>query len=128
MNKCDFIGNLTKDVQVRTTKTGKEAGVFSIACNRKVGEEFVADYVNIVLWGPFDFTRLAKGTRVFVEGRLQTRSYESNGTKKYVTEIVASVVEVIERKQKAGDFSQFGTAQPDPFGRPPYAQQEEIPF
>ncbi len=127
MNKCDFIGNLTKDAQVRTTQTGKQVATFSIACNRKVGEEFVADYVNVVLWGPFDFDRLTKGARVFVEGRLQTRSYEQNGVKKYVTEIVASIVELIERKQKQapGDFSQFG--EPDPFGKPTY-KQDDIPF
>ena len=127
MNECYFDGNLTKDVQVRTTGTGKQVGTFSIACNRKVGDDFVADYPNVVLWGPFDFDRLKKGTRVFVKGRLQTRSYEQNGTKKYVTEIVASIVEVIERKPKAapGDFSQFG--EPDPFGKPSY-MQEDIPF
>lgn len=127
MNKCDFVGNLTKDVQVRTTRTGKQVGSFSVACNRKVGEEFVADFVNVVLWGPFDFDRLTKGVRVFVEGRLQTRSYEQNDTKKYVTEIIASIVEIIEWKQKtgAGDFSEFG--EPDPFGKPEM-RQEDIPF
>ncbi len=127
MNECYFDGNLKKDVQVRTTTTGKQVGTFSVACNRKVGDDFVADYVNVVLWGPFDFDRLKKGVRVFVKGRLQTRSYEQNGMKKYVTEIVASIVEVIERKQKAapGNFSQFG--EPDPFGKPSYMQQD-IPF
>lgn len=127
MNRVQLIGNLTKDVTVRTTGTGKQVGTFSVACNRKVGDDFVADYVNVVQWGPFDFDRLKKGVRVYVEGRLQTRSYEQNGAKKYVTEVVASIVEVIERKQKEapGDFSQF--AEPDPFGRPSM-RQDDIPF
>lgn len=127
MNRVQLIGNLTKDVTVRTTGTGKQVGTFLVACNRKVGDDFVADYVNVVQWGPFDFDRLKKGVRVYVEGRLQTRSYEQNGAKKYVTEVVASIVEVIERKQKEapGDFSQFG--EPDPFGRPSM-RQDDIPF
>lgn len=128
MNKCQFIGNLTKEPQVRTTTTGKRVGTFTVACNRKVGENWVADYINIVLWGDFAFDRLHKGTRVFVEGRLGTRSYEQNGEKKYITEVTASIVEVIERQPKAeqnpGAFSQFGAAS-DPYSRP---RQDDIPF
>ncbi len=130
MNRCQFIGNLTKEPQVRTTTNGKRVGTFTVACNRKVGEDWKADYVNIVLWGDFAFDRLHKGTRVYVEGRLGTRTYEQNGEKKYMTEVTAAIVEVIDRPQKPeqnpGAFDKFGDAS-DPFGAPAY-RQNDIPF
>ncbi|MFA6812037.1 MAG: single-stranded DNA-binding protein, partial [Bacteroidaceae bacterium] len=97
MNSCAFVGNLGKDPEVRFTKTGKAVASFSIGVKREWeanGEkkEFT-DWVNVVAWGKlgeYCGNNMDKGTRVIVHGRMQTRSYETaDGTKKYVTEIIA---------------------------------------
>lgn len=98
MNSCTFIGNLGKSPEVRFTKTGKAVASFSIGVKREwestAGDkkEFT-DWVNVVAWGKlgeYCGNNMDKGTRVIVHGRMQTRSYETaDGTKKYVTEIIA---------------------------------------
>ena len=141
MNTAIFVGNIVKDAQVRTTQNGKQVGTFTIACNRqyvdtKTGEtKSSTDYINVVLWGSYDFSKLTKGVPVVVIGRQQTRSYETNGAKRWITEIIASEVGLAMRPQKAGsgDFSQF--ADNDGFSKPKegyssdgYFKQEDIPF
>lgn len=139
MNTAIFVGNIVKDAQERTTQNGRAVGTFTIACNRqyvdpKTGEtKNSADYVNVVLWGNYDFSKLTKGVPVIVIGRQQTRSYETNGAKRWMTEIIASDVGLAMRPQKAGDFSQF--AENDGFSKPKegyssngYFKQEDIPF
>lgn len=142
MNTGIFVGNISKDAEVRTTGSGKKVGTFSIACNRqytdpKTGEtKNSADFINVVLWGNYDFSKLSKGVPVMVIGRQQTRSYETkDGEKRWMTEIIASDVGLALRPQKAGsgDFSQF--AADDGFNKPKegysaggYFKQEDIPF
>ena len=130
-NNCTFIGNLTRDVQMRQTKNGTAVGQFSIACNRVsvspdgTKKEFT-DFINVQTWGALAEAcgeQLRKGSRVIVQGRYSTRSYEQEGQKRYVTEIVAGMVAVpVEaKKQERGDFSQFGQVRNN-------FNQEEIPF
>jgi single-strand DNA-binding protein len=98
MNVVLLIGNVVKDAEVRSTPTGKSVANFRIATNEGRGDEKRTDYHSIVAW-----ERLAEeardfaltGTRVCIEGRLQTRNYESKkheGEKVYVTEVVANSV------------------------------------
>jgi single-strand DNA-binding protein len=98
LNKVFLSGRLTKDPDIRYTPNGSEVATFSIAVNRsfkaKDSEEWQEEtfFINIIAWN-----RLAekvektfkKGMPVFVEGRLLIRSYEKDGVKKYVTEIIA---------------------------------------
>lgn len=141
MNTAIFVGNLVKDAAGRTTQGGKSVATFTIACNRqyvdgKTGEtKDGVDYVSVVLWGNYDFSKLTKGTPVIVIGRQQTRSYETNGQKRWMTEIIASEVGLALRPHKAGggDFSQFGDN--DGFSKPKegysaggYFKQDDIPF
>jgi len=98
LNKVQLIGNLGDDPQVRTTKGGKAVASFSLATNRRwkdrEGEKHEeTDWHNVVCWGPrakiaADF--LVKGRQVYVEGRLQTSSWEDEeaGVTRYRTEIV----------------------------------------
>ena len=103
MNKCFLLGNLTKDPEVATTSTGIAVTKFTIACNRNytnANGEREADFLNIVTWrglaencGKY----LSKGSKVAVTGSITTRSYEADdGSKRYVTEIVADEVEFIK--------------------------------
>jgi len=96
LNKAFLYGNLTRDPEIRALPSGQQVASFSVATNRtfknKEGQKQDAvEYHNVVAFG-----RLAdligqymkKGRPIFVEGRIQTRSWEKDGEKKYRTEIV----------------------------------------
>ena len=112
MNKCIFIGNLTRDPEHQTTGSGVSFCRFSIAVNRSYTNssgEREADFINIVTWrGLADNCAkyLSKGRKVCVVGSLQTRSYDDkDGNKRYATEIVAEDVEFINAGGSGGDNS-----------------------
>ena len=105
MNKVILIGNLTKDPEVRTINNGTYVTTFSIAVNRKYKAQDgsqITDFFDIVAWrqlAELCGKYLEKGRKVGIVGELQTRSYEAkDGTKRYVTEIVASEVEFLTPK------------------------------
>lgn len=127
MNSVDLIGNVTRDPQVRVTKTGKAVSSFAVACNRKFGDKESTDFVNCVAWGVLAESvgnQVKKGTRVYVHGRYTTRSYEDgNGNKRYVSEVVADTVALVlnsARKNNGSEesFYSMGTVSND----------EKIPF
>ena len=101
MNRVILIGNLTRDPELKTTPNGVSVCQFSIAVGRRYTDksgEKQTDYFNIVAWrslGENCGKYLAKGRKVGVVGELQTRSYEKNGVKHYITEIVADDVEFL---------------------------------
>lgn len=108
MNKVFQIGNLTRDVELGETASGISVARFSIAVNRRFQNadgERVTDFFNIVVWrGQAENCAkyLKKGSKVAVVGELQTRNYEAqDGTKRYVTEIVADEVEFLSARQES---------------------------
>lgn len=100
MNTVQILGNLTRDPEVRYTQSGKAVATFNVAAsnmfvdsNNETKEQTA--FINCVAWGKLaeSIGNLRKGNRAFVEGRLQTRSYETqDGQKRYVTEVVANFV------------------------------------
>jgi len=97
LNQVQLIGNLTKAPEIKQTQTGNSITSFSLALNRSVknGEQWdeTTDYVDCVAFGKAAeaiHTYVNKGQKLFVQGRLQTRSYEKDGQKRYVTEVVVS--------------------------------------
>jgi single-strand DNA-binding protein len=105
MNKCILIGNLTKDPELSTTTNGVSVCRFAIAVSRKYSNaegERETDFLNIVVWrnlGENCHKFLKKGSKVGVVGNIQSRSYDAtDGTKRYVTEIVAEEVEFLSTK------------------------------
>ena len=103
MNSVQILGNLGRDPVIRATKTGRSVASFSVAVSRTYttpqGEQReLTDWINVVAWGPLAEAvgnQLKKGTRVFVEGRISSRSYDAqDGTKRYVTEVVANTIAV----------------------------------
>lgn len=146
MNSVQVMGNLARDPQIRATKTGRAVASFSIAVNRSYttpqGEQReLTDWINIVAWGNLAESvgnQLKKGSRVFVEGRYSTRSYDTpDGQRKYVTEVVANMIAIPlgtggrsqmpqdqgfagseNYSQPKSSFSQFGDTHND----------EDIPF
>ena len=108
MNKAFLIGNLTRDPELRTLPSGVSVCTFTIAINRKfVNQQGVreADFLNIVAWRQLGETcarYLSKGRKVGVTGSIQTRSYDAqDGSKRYVTEIIADSVEAVGGRDEA---------------------------
>ena len=105
MNKCILIGNLTKDPELTTTSNGVAVCRFTIAVSRRYSNadgERETDFLNIVVWrslGENCHKFLKKGSKVGVVGNIQNRSYDAtDGTKRYITEIVAEEVEFLSTK------------------------------
>lgn len=131
MNRIILSGRLVKDPDVRYTQTSKVVCQITIAVDRpylnQEGQR-EADFIQVIFWNKQAETvgnHFKKGQRILLEGRLQIRSYEAkDGSKRYVTEVIANSLEFIERKEKAaaddpGNYSEFGSAVPF---------DEEIPF
>ena len=106
MNKLTIIGNLTRDPELRTTSTGINVCTFTVAVNRRqrsqTGEaQNEADFFRVTAWrqlGEICQKYLSKGRKIAVEGSIQNRSYTAqDGSKRYVTEIIADNVEFLDR-------------------------------
>ena len=125
MNKAILMGRLTKDIEMRYTQSGKAVGQFSLAVDKYVGGEKSADFINCVAWEKTAETiskYCGKGRQILVEGRLQSRSYEKDGQKRYITEVIVSHMEFCGNKQ-GGDKTEDEPSDDD-FG----GVDEEIPF
>lgn len=96
MNNVMLVGRLAQDPEVRYTKNGKAVVTFTLAINRSFGQKEMTDFIPVVAWERLAETcgnNLTKGTMVFVQGRIQNRSYETaDGQKRRVTEIIAEMV------------------------------------
>lgn len=128
MNTVQILGNLTRDPEVRYTTSGKAVATFNVAASNTFtssdGEtKEQTAFINCVAWGKLGEAvgNYRKGNRLFVEGRLQTRSYETqDGQKRYVTEVVANFVgtSLMNDDASASNFDSFENAN----------QDENIPF
>ena len=96
LNRVSLIGNVTAQPEIKETPSGQKVASFSLATNRTYkdasGEkQDQAEYHNIVVWGKLaDITEqyITKGKKLYIEGRIQTRSWDSDSGKRYKTEIV----------------------------------------
>lgn len=106
MNKVILMGRLTKDPEMRHTATGKAVCSFTLAVDRRYGEN-ETDFFVVQAWqktAEFCEKYFSKGQKVAVVGRLQNRSWEdNNGNKRSVTEVIAEEVFFAEKKQNTGD-------------------------
>ncbi len=105
MNKAILVGNLTRDPESKQIPSGVSCATFTVACNRRyVNQQGVreADFLSCVAWrGQADFVLryLKKGSKVAVEGTIQTRSYDAqDGSKRYVTEISVDQIESLSSR------------------------------
>ena len=135
LNKVMLIGNLGKDPELRYTSSGVAVATFSLATNESWKDQDGntqerTEWHNIVAWrklAEICGEWLKKGKKVYIEGRIQTRSYDdkNTGTKKYITEIVADSMIMLDSKGSAEN----GPAQPaGEFKTPATAAEEDLPF
>ena len=130
-NHITILGRVTKQVDVRYTPSSKVVCSFTLAVDRPFLNQDgkrEADFIPVVVWGKaaeLCGNSLAKGHRLLVEGRLQIRNFDAkDGTKHWVTEVIASNVEFIEKKSEAQPktMAQMGQDVTSP------ADFENVPF
>ncbi|MBC7419501.1 MAG: single-stranded DNA-binding protein [Bdellovibrio sp.] len=149
VNKVIIVGRLGQDPEVKAVGQGATVTRLNVATSEtwvKDGQkQEKTEWHRIVVWGKLAEIcgkYLAKGRQVYVEGRLQTRSWEDNGQKKYSTEIVATTVQFLgsannetsagastgnsSMNQSAGGAGDFNFADFGP--EPAFNQSEDIPF
>lgn len=122
MNKVHLIGNLTRDPEIRYTQSGKAVARFTLAIDDGYGENKRTDYPAVIVWGKTAEAvgnSLHKGSKVGVNGKITTGSYEKNGQKVYTTEVTADMYDGVEFLDKKQGTPQ---AQEEP------AESVEIPF
>ncbi len=122
LNKAMIIGNLTRDPEVRTTPQGTSVASFSVATNfvwtdASGQKQERAEYHNVVAWrklAEIIGQYLKKGSKVYIEGKLQTRDWTGqDGVKKYRTEIVAdNMIMLDSRGSGGGDYKPAATPAP----------------
>ena len=130
MNKVILAGRLTKEPEVRYTQTGVAVASFTLAVNRRFSKEKIADFIPIIVWDKIAEivgNNLVKGSRVLIEGRIQIRSYDAqDGSKRYVTEVIAHDVEFMGSKPKLDSGALPAAAKN--FGQEVSPPDEDIPF
>ena len=142
VNKVILVGNLGKDPELRYTPSGTAVATFSLATterykDRDGNRQEKTEWHNIVAWrqlaeicGKF----LHKGKQVYIEGKIQTRSYDDrDGNKRYITEIVADQMQMLGsknddatgRSRQSNDYDQRREPQVE---EPPFNPDDDIPF
>ena len=147
VNKVILVGNLGKDPELRYTSSGTAVATFSLATSerykdRNGEQQEKTEWHNIVAWrnlAEICGKYLHKGKQIYIEGRIQTRSYDDrDGNKRYITEIVADQMQMLGSRDEMGggrsrggdDFDQ----RPEPQTRehqvsePPFNPDDDIPF
>lgn len=138
MNKVILMGRLTRDPEVRYTQGAESMAIarYTLAVDRRIKREGQqsADFISCVAFGKAGELAeryLKKGTKMVIEGRIQTGSYEKDGQKVYTTDIVVEAQEFAESKGNTSAQSQ-PQGEPSPVGdgfmNIPEGLDEELPF
>ena len=136
INSVVLVGRLTRDVEVRKTASGLSVASFTIACDRRLSQEQKnngaqsADFISCVAWrGSADFlsSYAHKGDTVGVEGRIQTRTYDRDGQRVYVVEVLANSVNLLHSKQAVQSQEQ-ASYEPQPTQEPKPQQMSDFDY
>jgi len=133
LNKAMIIGNVTRDPETRSTANGQPVTSFSVATNltwtdQSGQKQQKAEFHNIVAWrklAEICGQYLKKGSKVYIEGRLQTSDWTGqDGNKRYKTEIVTENMIMLDNKG-GGNYNNNGNYKPTEQKEEPVIQQEE---
>lgn len=135
MNKVILVGNLTKDPELSTTTNGVAYCRFGLAVQRRYtnasGERDV-DFFNVIVWrgqGENCAKYLKKGSKCGIVGQLQTRTYDAqDGSKRYVTEIVADEVEFLATKNSGNESDSMVKEQKSEVAELQPVEDDTLPF
>lgn len=138
VNKVILVGNLGKDPEIRVTESGRKVANFSLATTEsykdKNGERVDStEWHNIAFWGPIaDVIEkyLKKGSQIYLEGKLRTRSYEDKDkVKKYITEIIGQTMTMLGRPGDGNSSGSKGAAVPETVNQSLTAEDDDdLPF
>ena len=119
INSVTLVGRLTKDIELRKTSSNTSVCNFTVAVDRRFQSQQQggqsADFISCIAWrqsADFLAQYASKGTIVAVEGRIQTRSYDGQNGKVYVTEVVADSVQIISSRNGANANANSGYSAP----------------
>ena len=105
INNVVLVGRLTKKPELKFTANGTKYTQFSLAVQKKFKSqngEYESDFISCLMWSTAaeNFTKFTnKGSLVGIEGRIQTRSYDKDGKRVYITEVVAENFSLLESKK-----------------------------
>src|SRR5882672_11510401 len=136
INKVFLFGNLTRDPELRALPSGMNVCSFSVATNRVYKDrdgkkQEQTDFHNVVVFGrQADIVSqyLKKGSSVFVEGRMQTRSWEKDGKKNYRTEVIADQIQFGPRSAGGGTGGGQDTGHGYNMSQAPQASESGIDY
>lgn len=117
MNRTELVGRVTKDIELKTTQTGTSIVRFSLAVPRRKKDDG-ADFINCVAYAKIAELMsqyVKKGDRIGVTGRIQTGSYERNGSKIYTTDVVTDGVEFLMERTKTDEVAPIEVTEDLPF-------------
>ncbi|MCA9382421.1 single-stranded DNA-binding protein [Candidatus Dojkabacteria bacterium] len=136
LNRVEIIGNITSDPEVRYTTSGTAVLTLGVATNRRYNQndewKEETEFHNVTFWAKKAeqiAERARKGTRLFIEGRLQTRSWEDDsGKKNYKTEIIVTNFILLDRYEKGEGSSNSSSSAPTkasaPASKEPAVQED----
>ena len=134
MNKVLLIGRVTKPIELKTTTNGKSVASFTLAVNRdykNADGNYDADFINCVAYGQQAETiskYVHKGDKFGIIGKLNTRTYEKNGSKVYVTEVIVDGFEFLEsKKDEPTEANSYTNATADDFEEMEITE-DDLPF
>jgi len=139
INKVILVGNLGKDPEIRYAPSGDAVATFTLATGEKFkgrdGEmQELTEWHNIVVWrqlAEICAKYLQKGKQVYLEGKIQTRSYDDrDGNKRYITEIVCNTMQMLGHKDDGAPRQERPAPQQQSHYEedPPFDDRGEIPF
>lgn len=133
MNVVNLIGRLTKPIEISKTPTGKTVGKFNLAVNNPFNKE-VPDFITCVAWektAELMSKYLGKGSQVGISGRLNVRSYDDKGVKRWSTTVIIQDFFLIGSKQETSNSSKVNSKlQAEEFGDYPEIDisSDDLPF
>ncbi len=138
MNQVILIGRITADPELRTTQSGVNMVNFTIAVQRRCKNDqgrYDADFIRCVAWrqtADFLHQYATKGRKIALNGELQSRTYDKDGQKRTLFEVVANSVELIDKRDAEGHDTQTGSpsgqANAQPTSGFTEVTDDELPF